>query len=39
MEQLIRAMEGSNRFFAESSLEMMILALLLAFVCEPDPES
>ena len=32
MEQLMRAMEGSNRFFADSSLEMMILALLLAFV-------
>ena len=32
MERFIQAMEGSNRYFADSSLKTTVLALLLAFV-------
>jgi hypothetical protein len=32
MEQFMQALEGSNRFFADTSLETTVLALLLAFV-------
>ena len=32
MSGLTQALEGSNRFFADSSLQTTVLALLLAFV-------
>jgi hypothetical protein len=32
MEEFMRALEGSDRFFADTSLKMTVLALLLAFV-------